>query len=187
MDDCFQIVREGPLFHSFLFWAGRVAIGRYKKLPFLRASSSSMKSRLFMGQLLRHWMVPVCEYHVPCLLENQMVHLATKRQTSFVSTYVVIHGKWPRDITEARMITWVFILPGLVMLWIDFRRSCCRISFVCRKHSQIQPEKKKHQPLLTQRFKTYHPDHTLNPIGHFFTKKIQGYKRGVIIFMNKPP
>ena len=54
MDDCFQIVREGPLFHSFLFWAGRVAIGRYKKSPFLRASSSSMKSRLFMGQLLRH-------------------------------------------------------------------------------------------------------------------------------------
>ena len=29
-----------------------------------------------------------------------------------------------------------------MMLWIDFSRICCRTSFACRKHSQIQPERK---------------------------------------------
>ena len=50
--------------------------------------------------------------------------------------------------------------------------------------------KKKHQPLLThsqgQRFKTYHPDRTLNRDGSILHKKIQGVNRGDI-FVNKPP
>ena len=82
MDDCFQIVREGPLFHSFLFWAGRVAIGRYKKSPFLRASS--MKSRLFTGQFLRHCMVPACAVPRTMLVREPDGPPSNQKQTSVV-------------------------------------------------------------------------------------------------------
>ena len=105
-----------------------------------------------------------------------------QKQTSFVSTYVVIHGKWPRDITEARMITWVFILPGLVMLWIDFRRSCCRISFVCRKHSQIQPENKKTSTLVDSKIQNLSSWSHFESDWSFFHKKKSRVIKEALLF-----
>lgn len=71
---------------------------------------------------------------------------------------------------------------------MDFCRFCCGNSYACRKHFQIQPEKK-HQPFLThvqlQRCKADHPDRTLNSMGQLFTN-IPGGKEALFSWINRP-